>query len=331
MRYLITGSAGFIGSNLVASLLEEGHEVIGVDRYSNYYSPSLKHERVKNLINWELFTEYQIDLSDLNSAKKIFQNHQIDVVIHLAAQAGVRLYGLEMESYVNDNLSAFANILICSDTFKIGNFLYASSSSVYGNNASVPYKENEKELTPLSFYGATKKANEILVDSVSRNSVTRFRGLRFFTVYGPWGRPDMAYFKILLSLINNEQFTLYGDGTTIRDFTYIDDVISSIKELDVELRKHEPGFNDIVNIAGGKPSSMNEMINALESVSGRKLAIKYEVFNSLDVKQTNSDFEYLDSLIGRVPTISLETGLGKFYDWASSPEIRSKINAWKFN
>ena len=331
MRYLITGSAGFIGSSLVAGLLKEGHQVIGIDRYSDYYSPSFKHERVKKLVSGNLFTEYKLDLSDLESLIRIFQEHQIDSVIHLAAQAGVRLKGLEMESYVNDNLSAFANILICSTTFKIPNFLYASSSSVYGNNASIPYKESEKDLTPLSFYGATKRANEILVDSVSRNSETRFRGLRFFTVYGPWGRPDMAYFKILLSLINDEEFTLYGDGTTIRDFTYIDDVVSSIIELDVELTKREPGFNDIVNIAGGKPSSINEMINLLESVSRKKLKINYEIFNSLDVRQTKSDFRYLDSLISRVPTISLETGLSEFYNWATSPEIVSNINAWKFN
>lgn len=328
MNYLVTGAAGFIGSKLCSLIAQSGHSVTAVDNFSSYYSRNLKEKRVEHFLNVKNINFQVASLENSTSVKKIFSNQNFDSVIHLAAQPGVRLPIGQYSRYVEDNLVAFENVLHYAVKSRTGNFLYASSSSVYGNSALVPYSEKQTDLVPVSFYGATKLANELFALPMIRNSETKARGLRFFTVYGPWGRPDMAYFRIVANALDKAPFSIYGDGSVIRDFTYIDDTVESIIKLDLELQNRPHGFADIVNIGGGKPSTLNEMIREI----GFQLKVEFnfskQEFNSNDVMATNADSSYLFSLTGQSPQISLKQGIAHTLDWALSGEILAKLNEW---
>jgi len=328
MRILVTGVAGFIGYHLAQEFLSKGHEVVGIDNLNDYYSPDLKQLRLNALKEIHGFSFIHVDISDQKLVNQLVSQILPDYIYHLAAQAGVRLPIKSYGRYVDSNLTGFANVAIAAAQHNISNLLYASSSSVYGDSTLLPYTESEKGLVQVSFYGATKYTNEILAKSLSISSQTRFRGLRFFTVYGSMGRPDMAYFRLIHSALNRKPFHLFGDGTLRRDFTYISDVITSITLLGIELNTKKSGYSDVVNVGGGKPNSMIELINCINLVSKTEIVVVNEIPAKGDVHETIADHNLQVELTGFVPKITLEEGIEKVYAWASKPDIRSKIEKW---
>jgi len=328
MKVLVTGAAGFIGSMTSASLIKSGHNVTAIDNFNDYYSIDLKKARVKNLLNPLGIDVANIDISDANNTHEIIEFEKPDTIIHFAAQAGVRLANSEINKYVKSNLLGFSNVLLSAVNSQIPNLIYASSSSVYGNSSNFPYSETDFSLRPISFYGATKLANELLAPTIIRNSCTRARGLRFFTVYGPWGRPDMAYFRIINAGINNSKFQLLGDGSVIRDFTYIDDVVNTIEQLTINLNEQEIGFHDVVNVAGGNPASLNQMIAEISKLLGKKISIDESKMHFNDVNKTLADTKYLESLTFKIPCTLIGEGISRVVDWASQAEMAPNLRAW---
>ena len=328
MQYLITGAAGFIGSYLCHKLAKEGNKVIAVDSYSNYYDVGLKNSRVKELLEPLNIDVVDLDIVDDAKFDNLVSKSKPDVVINLAAQAGVRLPLQETDKYVNSNLVGFSNVLRSTVNNKVPFFLYASSSSVYGDKAVIPYIESEQNLHPTSFYGATKLANELLTPTLIQNSSTAARGLRFFTVYGPWGRPDMAYFRMIANVVSGAEFNFFGDGSVERDFTFIDDAVNSVMALNTELQKRKPGYSDVVNLGGGRPLSMNYLLQTVSSISKNEVKFNRLNSNTNDAKKTMSDSKYIESLIGSKPSTKLEDGIAKTIEWAMRKDIASNLNNW---
>ena len=328
MKYLVTGAAGFIGSHLCHKLTTEGNEVIAIDNFSDYYDVNLKKLRVENLLTPLQLKVLSVDISNKNAIDELITSSKPEVVINLAAQAGVRLPTDQIHKYVNSNLVGFSNVLQSTVSNKIPYFLYASSSSVYGDQAAIPYKESEQNLHPNSFYGATKLANELLTPTLVKNSATIARGLRFFTVYGPWGRPDMAYFRMIANVVSGSEFNFFGDGSVERDFTYIDDAVNSVIELSKELEKRKPGYSDVVNLGGGRPLSMNYLLENINKISKAEVKFNRQSSNSNDAKKTMSDSKYIQSLIGSKPETKLEDGINKTYQWALQSDISAQLNNW---
>ena len=328
MTVLVTGAAGFVGSHLIHALHALGEKVIGIDNFNDYYSPDLKRMRVDSLVSDSVELIHE-DLTHSKMIESIVGDIRPRTIYHLAAQAGVRLNLEDNHQYVQSNLVGFSNILESSIKFGVKNFLYASSSSVYGNSVNVPYSENDHNISPISFYGATKLSNEILASALVRGTSTKARGLRFFTVYGPWGRPDMAYLRLAESLINGHQFKLFGSGEAVRDFTYIDDTIRSAIALGEQLEQvNDPGFADVVNIGGGKPSSMLELIKAFEEISQQSITIERFDRIEKDVNQTVADSKRLEMLTKFAPKIELNDGIARVFNWAKSSDISSKLESW---
>ena len=328
MAVLVTGSAGFIGSSLCNQLLSLDQQVIGVDSLSNYYSTNLKKLRNETLCLSKNFKFLNADICDKEIINNIFKDNSITTVYHLAAQAGVRLPLSESNAYIDSNIQGFLNIVEKSIEYGIDKFVYASSSSVYGNKATIPFSEEEINLTPSSIYGVSKLANEKFAEVLSKSAAMKFRGLRFFTVYGPWGRPDMAYFKLIASALTGIEFKLFGNGSIKRDFTYVDDIVNSIILLENELNGKGIGFNDVVNIGGGKPISMSQVISEVERQVGNKITINEFPSNNFDLQETCADFTYLNSLINQKPSISFESGIARTIDWASSNLVKNSIRKW---
>jgi len=328
MKYLVTGAAGFIGSHLCHKLTTEGNEVIAIDNFSDYYDINLKKLRVENLLSPFQVKVLSVDISDKNAIDQLIANSKPEVVVNLAAQAGVRLPTDQIHKYVNSNLVGFSNVLQSTVSNKIPYFLYASSSSVYGDQAAIPYTESEQKLHPNSFYGATKLANELLTPTLVKNSATIARGLRFFTVYGPWGRPDMAYLRMIANVVSGSEFNFFGDGSVERDFTYIDDAVNSVIELSKELEKRKPGYSDVVNLGGGRPLSMNYLLENINKISKAEVKFNLQSNNSNDAKKTMSDSSYIQSLIGSKPETKLEDGINKTYKWALQSDISAQLNNW---
>lgn len=331
MRALVTGSSGFIGAALTKQLIAENWEVFGVDSHSNYYSTDLKKERLGSLATLDKFEFEEIDVSDRTKFSKLVKLVKPHTVFHLAAQAGVRIPVTELEKYVENNLTGFSSVLQAAVVEKVPNLLFASSSSVYGNSATLPYSENESSLMPTSFYGATKLSNEILARSLVQHSQTRARALRFFTVYGPSGRPDMAYFRIIASLISGSKFELFGDGSVERDFTFIDDCVKIICALDSELGSRQKGFLDVVNVGGGYPVSIKHLINLANGYLKQTLDFVAMDGNNNDVFRTMADKSYLQKLVGIIPTTRIEEGLKTTIEWALEPSNRAQLNSWVQN
>jgi UDP-glucuronate 4-epimerase len=328
MNVFVTGAAGFIGSSLCQKLATEGNHVTAIDNFSDYYDVNLKKLRVEKLLTPLQVKVLSVDISDQNAIDELISSSKPEVVINLAAQAGVRLPTDQIHKYVNSNLVGFSNILQSTVSNKVPYFLYASSSSVYGDQAAIPYTESEQNLHPNSFYGATKLANELLTPTLVKNSATIARGLRFFTVYGPWGRPDMAYFRMIANVVSGSEFNFFGDGSVERDFTYIDDAVNSVIELSKELDKRKPGYSDVVNLGGGRPLSMNYLLENINKISKAEVKFNRQSSNSNDAKKTMSDSKYIQSLIGSKPETKLEDGINKTYQWALQSDISAQLNNW---
>jgi UDP-glucuronate 4-epimerase len=328
VKILVTGAAGFIGSHLCREFSLQANEVIAIDNLSDYYDTSLKKARIKNFLDSKGINFSELDICNRSALDSLIWESRPDVVVNLAAQAGVRLPTDQIHKYVDSNLVGFSNILQSTVSNKVPYFLYASSSSVYGDQAAIPYTESEKNLHPNSFYGATKLANELLTPTLIKNSSTIARGLRFFTVYGPWGRPDMAYFRMIANVVSGSEFNFFGDGSVERDFTYIDDAVNSVIELSKELEKKKPGYYDVVNLGGGRPLSMNFLLESINKISKAEVKFNRQSGNSNDAKKTMSDSSYIQSLIGSKPETKLEDGIDKTYQWALQSDISAQLNNW---
>tara|TARA_Y100000739_G_C20582710_1_gene453673 strand:- start:605 stop:1627 length:1023 start_codon:yes stop_codon:yes gene_type:complete len=333
MKVLITGVAGFIGFHLSKKLLEAGFPVIGVDNLNSYYDIKLKESRLKNLnlIKKEgnsQFNFYKGNLESYDFLKSIFDKHKPYCVVNLAAQAGVR-YSLENPfAYIQSNIVGFQNIIQLSKDFEVKNFIFASSSSVYGGNINMPFKETDKVGHPVSLYAATKRSNELIAHTYSHLYGLPVTGLRFFTVYGPWGRPDMALFLFTKAILNNEPIKVFNNGVMMRDFTYIDDVIESIFRLIKKPASNDPEFDKIhpdlskswapfriFNIGNSSPTPLMEYINAIESTLNVKAKIEYLPMQKGDVKATFADTSSLESWIKYKPSTNIKDGVEKFINW----------------
>ena len=328
MKYLVTGASGFIGYHLTAKLISEGHDVLGVDNFNAYYSPELKILRKQDLSNRFQANILELDLFSKPSIAKVISDFQPDSIVHLAAQPGIRLPLSKSEEYIRNNIVGFSNTLESAVQFGIPNFLYASSSSVYGNSTQIPFSESEVGLKPISLYGSTKLCNEILAPAYIANSRTRARGMRFFTVYGPWGRPDMAYLRLVASALTGSSFKLFGDGQVKRDFTYVGDIVEMIGNLEKDLSTQAFGFADVVNIGGGNPHSMIDLIQGVENKIGKSIHILSEQSNKSDTNFTCADTNLLKKLTGFIPEITLSEGLDKVLGWATQSEITEKLLNW---
>ena len=314
MKILVTGAAGFIGFHLSLRLLEMGYKVYGIDNLNDYYDKDLKIARLSILDSHKAFSFKNIDISIFKDLETFVSSIKPEKIVHLAAQAGVRFSITDPQNYVYSNLVGHSNILEISRKFSTQHLIYASSSSVYGDSSSTPYKETEIYLNPESFYAATKLSCEILTQSYTNLYGILSTGLRFFTVYGPWGRPDMAYYSFTKKIINNDHIQIYGNGESLRDFTYIDDITEGILrllEIDTEGRK----IHEIYNIGKSNPISVNHLVKSLEDLLQKKATIEYVQEQKGDVKQTFADVSKLADKIGYFPRVELEEGLTYFVDW----------------
>lgn len=329
MRVLITGSAGFIGFHAARRFLQEGHEVVGFDAFTEYYDPELKRRRNKLLAEYASFTLVEGELEDADLLVATVKTHRPELVIHLAAQAGVR-YSIENPgAYISSNVQGTFNLLEALRYTKPKHFLFASTSSVYGGNPDFPFTETDRTAFPVSLYAATKSSCEALSHSYSHLYGIPTTCFRFFTVYGPWGRPDMALFKFVERIERGEAIDVYGNGQLSRDFTYIDDLVEGIKRLSASTpRKGVPGIDSrevdsvspvapwrVVNIAGGQPVPLMEFIEAVEGALGVEAKKNMLPMQMGDVVDTFANPELLVSLTGFKPTMPVEQGVRAFVDW----------------
>ena len=327
MKLLVTGAAGFIGAALSRVLVDRGDQVVGVDDLNAYYDVNLKKARLERLTSSTQFLFQKLDISDRDHISDLFSSSDFDVVVNLAAQAGVR-YSIENPSaYVDTNLVGFGNILEGCRDQEIDHLVYASSSSVYGSNTKLPFAENDRVDQPISLYGATKKANELMAHAYADLYQLPTTGLRFFTVYGPWGRPDMALFKFTKGILKGEPIPVYNRGEMIRDFTYIDDIVEGVVRaidrpplLDADHENNNdpavrPTPYQIYNIGNGHPVPLMRYIQALEKALGKKAQLELLPMQPGDVRATEADVSRLVSDLGYRPQIDVETGITRFVEW----------------
>jgi len=309
-KILVTGSAGFIGYHLCRSLLNDKLKVLGIDNLNNYYDVNLKLSRLKKLRKYENYLFEKIDIVDRGSLAKVFNNFNPDIVINLAAQAGVR-YSIENPyAYMESNLVGFLNIIELCRYKNVKSFIYASSSSVYGANITLPFKENHRVQKPISLYGATKRANELIAHSYSKLYDLNTTGLRFFTVYGPWGRPDMAMFIFTKNILEGIPIEVYNNGKMMRDFTYIDDIIFGIRSAIDKNSKCE-----IFNLGNNKNEKLMDMITIIEKKLGIKAIIDYKKIQLGDVTDTLADITKSKKDLNYNPLTNIKDGIPLFVDW----------------
>lgn len=323
MKYLVTGAAGFIGNQTALRLCEAGHAVVGLDNLNSYYDPALKHARLARLEHLPGFRFEQMELADQAGIAALFAREQFERVIHLAAQAGVGYSIDNPMAYVESNLVGMMTVLEGCRNTKVGHLIYASSSSVYGNQEKVPFSETDPIDAPISLYAATKKANELMAHTYSHLYQLPTTGLRFFSVYGPWGRPDMAPFKFIKAILDGQPINVYNNGQLWRDFTYIDDIVEGI----LRIQAHVPGpdqypvtlwdnpFYALYNIGNHQPVALEALICALEIAADRQAIKNHLPMQPGDVYQTYADTRRLFSAVGFKPSTDLQTGINTFVDW----------------
>jgi UDP-glucuronate 4-epimerase len=314
-RILVTGAAGFVGSYVSARLAAMGHQVFGCDNFNDYYDPQLKHDRVAALLDPAGVVCDVVELADTAQVEALFARVKPTLVVHLAAQAGVRYSLINPQAYIQSNLVAFGNIIEACRQARIEHLLYASSSSVYGENAKVPFSENDITDTPVSLYAATKKSNELMAYSYSKLYKFPATGLRFFTVYGPWGRPDMAYFSFTQKLLKGVPIQVFAEGKLTRDFTYIDDIVEGVVRLLFKPSDEGGVPHAVYNIGNDQPVSVLYFIETLENALGAKAVKEFLPMQPGDVPATHADTQKLKAWVDFAPRTSLETGLTRFKDW----------------
>ena len=327
-KYLITGSAGFIGSALCIKLLNNGNFVVGIDNHNDYYDPELKNARLNRHINHPYYEHNRADIEDNKKIHQIFKKHKFNAVINLAAQAGVRYSLKNPMAYINTNIIGFMNILECCKSHEIEHLIYASSSSVYGANNKIPFSEDHNVDHPISVYAATKKTNELLAHTYSHLYNLPTTGLRFFTVYGPWDRPDMALQSFAKAIINKSKIQLYNYGNHRRDFTYIDDIVEGIicilrepakPNNDFVLNNLDPGSSNapwrIYNIGSNNMIELNKYIDILESELGIEAIKELIPIQPGDLKDTYADVNSLIKDFNYQPKTTIEEGVAKFAEW----------------
>ena len=325
---VVTGSAGFIGSAVALKLLEIGDNVIGIDNHNDYYDTKIKDARLQKLTKYSNYKHYKVDLSDRKALDEVFRNHRILKVVNLAAQAGVR-YSIENPlAYINSNVVGFAHILEICRHYKVEHLVYASTSSVYGANTKMPFSEHDNVNHPLSVYAASKKSNELMAHTYSHLYQLPTTALRFFTVYGPWGRPDMALFKFTKNILEDKPIDVFNYGKHTRDLTYIDDIVEGIiKTLDnpatsnLEWNSNQPDPATskapwrIYNIGNNKPVQLMDYINALEKTLGKKAKINFLSLQRGDLPDTHADVDNLMKKFNYKPSTSIINGVSKFVKW----------------
>ena len=328
MKVLVTGAAGFIGSALALKLLERGDTVHGIDNLNDYYDVTLKKARLERLSTREKFSFEKLDIADRAEMGSLFAREKFDAVMNLAAQAGVR-YSIENpHAYIESNIVGFCNILEGCRHSKVGHLVFASSSSVYGANTRLPFSEHDNIDHPISLYAATKKANELMAHTYAHLYGLATTGLRFFTVYGPWGRPDMALFKFTKNILEGKAIEVFNNGNMIRDFTYVDDIVEGVVRVMDRPAEPDPAWNSaapdparsrapyrIYNIGNNKPVQLMRYIEVLERALGKKAQIEMLPMQPGDVPATTADVSALESDIGYRPKTTVEEGVPRFVEW----------------
>lgn len=329
MKYLVTGAAGFIGNFVAERLCNDGHEVIGLDNLNDYYDPALKHARLERIKHLTQFCFVKMDLADRDGIANLFKDEKFDRVIHLAAQAGVR-YSIENPmAYIDSNLVGTATILEGCRHNKVQHLVYASSSSVYGMNEKMPFSTDDAVDHPVSLYAATKKSNELMAHSYSHLYDLPTTGLRFFTVYGPWGRPDMAPYLFTDAILNNREIKVFNNGKMKRDFTYIDDIVEGIIRIqDVVPKRDQSNSNTspesskapyrVFNIGNNEPIALMTFIESIEKAAGKIADKNYMPMQAGDVPATFADIDSLQKEVGFKPNTNIEYGMQQFVDWYRS-------------
>ena len=316
-KILITGVAGFIGYHLADKLLSKNYQIIGIDNLNDYYDPILKQDRLNNLKKFSNFEFHKIDFIQNNELTSIFNNNQLNQAIHLGAQAGVRYSITNPQVYVDTNITGFLNILENCNNYNVENIIYASSSSIYGDNKDFPFSENDKTEKQISMYGVSKKTNELMAHTYSNLYGLKTIGLRFFTVYGPWGRPDMALYIFTKAIIENKNIDLFNKGSHTRSFTYISDIVEPIYRL-IKINENNQKIlsnNDIFNIGGTEQVKLLRFIDIIEDYLGKKAKIKLKPMQQGDIQDTNADITKLEKITDYKPQVDIEEGIKRFIDW----------------
>jgi len=327
-RILVTGAAGFIGYHLSERLLGAGDEVVGLDNLNDYYDPKLKEARLERLKKQKAFRFLRADLGDRTGVEKIWKEIQPEVVVHLAAQAGVRYSLTHPHAYARSNLEGMLDVLEACRAEKTGHLIFASSSSVYGLNQSMPFSERDNVDHPVSLYAATKKSNELMAHCYAHLYGIPCTGLRFFTVYGPWGRPDMAYYKFTRNILEGREIELYGDGKMQRDFTYVDDIVEGVVRLTRHPAQPNPNWSGknpdpatspapyrIYNIGNNQPVELGRFVAAIEAATGKKAKMVRKPMPPGDVVATAANVNDLEKAVGFRPQTSIEDGMKRFVEW----------------
>lgn len=320
-NFLITGAAGFIGFHLSRHFCRQGHQVTGIDSLNDYYDPNLKKARLQLLREQPGFHFEAVDICDKPALDKLFSAGDFDIVINLAAQAGVRYSIDKPYKYIDSNLIGFINVLEACRHFPVRHLIFASSSSVYGENKKIPFSTDDATDKPVSLYAATKKANELMAYTYSHLYGIPTTGLRFFTAYGPWGRPDMAYFSFTRNIMEGKPIKLFNHGKMRRDFTYIDDMVQCISGLVSHLGANDYRWPDdgesirVFNIGNHDPVDLLDFVQILEDLLGRKAIVELYPMQDGDVPETYADIEPLKQLLGFSPNTSVQKGLAEFVNW----------------
>lgn len=314
MKILVTGVAGFIGCETARAFLGDGHEVVGIDNLNDYYSPKLKRDRLARIPS-ENFSFVECSLSDKVTISRLFEKYAFDIVVNLAAQAGVRYSLINPQSYVDSNITGFLNILECARAYPPKHLVYASSSSVYGRNTETPFRTTDRVEKPSSLYAATKRSNELMAETYHHLFQLNLTGLRFFTVYGPWGRPDMSPWLFADAITHDRPIKVFNNGKMMRDFTYIDDIVEGIRRIAYDGIERKDPLNRLYNIGHGEPVKLMDFIATLEKNFGRVAEKIMMPMQPGDVEITWADTEALERDIGYRPGVSLEEGIARFAEW----------------